>query len=270
MKNLKHIDEFINESWIDPTEKLKLDDKIEYDEISSIINDYVVELSPNSFDVSYYRQDGEKDLKGLKKYLDENSSKNNILDYFFKKYRTVIYNDENFISQNGFYDYMLYTYDKSYMLNGGGVGPESEDKMYKYLYGFQTTKLGNLFIKQNFDTMDNFYKECAKAFPDYFFYNFIFNNQGNILYYPNYKDYTIIDNNVCIIGISFINNMKNFISELDNMDKTPPYLIDDGIFITIFCDDNLNIEDEIIKYKTKHKDIIEKLKMKYTMSKYNL
>lgn len=259
MKNLKYLDEFVNEGWYnDPTDNLNKQDKQEYETITEMIEEYLEEEGIGcSFDSCYFNKDGEKDLNGLKKYIEKEFG--DTLDYFFKKYRKIIYDDINFTSKNGFYDYMLYTYDNSFPLNGGGVGPEPEDKLMKYYYGFQTTKLGRLFINQNFETIENFYKACADNFTPYLF--------NDILSFSvNYdeSDYKTIHSDkysICIINLKSIykksrlpENYTAFINKIEmkyeEKDKklSSWATFDDEIFSIIFGD-NIKIENVIDQYK---------------------
>ena len=259
MKNLKYIKDFLNEkSIIDLTE---IEQK-EYENISNMISGYLDEQGIYaSFDNGYYSHDGDKDLNGLKKYLDKNSPMG--INYFFKKYRDVIYEDSNFISKNGFYDYMLYTYDNSYMLNGNGIGPEPEDKLLKYFYGFQTTKLGKIFLDQNYKTIGDFYKACAENFPSYI--------SDFILGDDNIGDYivkTYDDYSTCIINLYQIynknewNKIENKITNLNSNDAESWAITDDGILIIVFGDISNNINQ--------YDEDIETIKLSQQIKKYNL
>jgi len=256
MKNIKNRQEFLNED-------LKKLDKVEYEAIHDMIENYLDENKIGvSFDDGYYNHDGEKDLNGLKEYLDANSSVNNVLDYFFNKYRDTIYSDDDFIAKNGFYDYMLYTYDNSFMLNGSGVGPEPDDKLMKYFYGFQTTKLGRLFILQNFNSFENFYRVCANEFPAYFF-----DTLSSIRY--DYEDEFIVSSNndysTCIINISGLDKEKIIKEFEDTNEGKSSYIIIDDVFIVVFGK-IVNMKEELNRLK---KDI-EIVRIKKQAKKYNL
>ncbi len=260
---MKKYKEFLNE-------ELKKLDKYEYDTISEMIEEYLDENNiGGSFDASYYNHDGDKDLNGLKKYLNNNSSTNDVLDYFFKKYNDVIYSDDEFISKNGFYDYMLYTYDNSYMLSGNGVGSEPENKLLKYFYGFQTTKLGKIFIKQNFDSFTHFYEICAKEFPEYFF-DTVSDVVFNYEYCVGISSTSEYSTSIIIIS-SLNNNDKEQIKiEFDdehgfNGGRDISWTLINDLLVVVFGK-KVDMEEELERIK----DDIEKIKMGKEIKKYNL
>jgi len=240
---MKKYKEFINENV----------DKDEYYDILEMIEEYLEKNKiGGSFNDGYFKHDGDKDLNGLKKYLDENSSINNILDYFFNKYRDTIYNDHNLIENNGFYDYMLYTYDNTFTLNGYGA-PEPTDKLLKYYYGFQNTKLGKLFIKQNFKTESNFYKVCAENYLDY-------HCESNAIEELEYdvNDSLVISNkkySMIILNIKNIwlknkdeyEKIGNLLNIMEDDENTSIY--DDELFGTMFSKDKIKIDSKIEEHR---------------------
>lgn len=253
---MKSYREFLNED-------LKKSDKIEYDTISDMIEDYLDENGIGvSFNDGYYNHDGDKDLNGLKKYLDDNLSTKNTLDYFFSKYKDTIFSDEYFISKNGFYDYMLYTYDNLFPLNGVGIGTEPEDKLLKYFYGFQTTKLGRIFIMQNFNSFEDFYKACAENFTQYFF------EQVSDINYDYTNEFIVSSNDeysTCIINISGLDQeiiKKEFIRINENKSS---WYIDDILFVVVFGK-KVDMQDELNRLKQD----IKMLLMRKEIRKYNL
>ena len=255
---MKKYKEFLNE------ELKELDEK-EYDYISEIIKDYLEENRiGGSFDDGYWNHDGDKDLNGLKKHFEEKFG--NTLDYFFKKFKDTIYSDGNFIAKNGFYDYMLYTYDSKFMLNGGGIGPEPDDKLMKYFYGFQTTKLGRIFIKQNFNSFAHFYEVCANNFPEYFFENVTevpFDYGDDEFGVSSTKNYS-----TCIINISTLDDSYIKTIETDfinvNDDKSSWIIIDD-FFIVVFGE-NVDMNEELERIKID----MERIKIGTEIKKYNI
>jgi len=270
MKNLKNINEFINESYYyDITKNLNHKDKKEYINIIESIDNYVeMKHISQSFNDGYYNKDGDKNLNGLKTYLDNKFSMKNILDYFFKKYKDIIYNDDSFISKNGFYDYMLYTYDVSFPLSGSEIGSEPDDKLLKYFYGFQTTKLGQIFINQNFESFNEFYKTCAENFADFFFESTIGygDSDNNFIV----KDFTCIINITPILNKKTIDDIKEEFENINNNISQSWKIIKSyggfNYFIINFGEKKINMVEEF----NRHENDIEQFEIKNNARKYNL
>ena len=72
-----------------------------------------------------------------------------------------ILKDENFVSNNGFYDYLVYKYDNSHPLSGNLLsdsGDIDEDIVIKFDYGYHNYDLGRKYILQSFDTISDYYE----------------------------------------------------------------------------------------------------------------
>lgn len=231
MKNIISRKNFLNEY------------KSDYEIIKDLIFDFVEKEGLDIRFSSYFTQNGDKDIEKLKEHLLDNNIN---LDRFMVVFHKQIYNDSEFTQANGFFDYLLYKYDNDYPLHGSEIGPEPEDKILKYYYGYQTKKLGKLYLLQNYDSLSNFYKDCAKNIPSYFELNtgekipdknikIIYGEKFSIscIYTNKYvldkfisniniKNYEIIANKLLIIG--FGDNI-NFSLYYDEIEKWKP-----GIF----------------------------------------
>lgn len=139
------------------------------------------------------------------------------------------------------------------------IWPEPIDKLMKYYYGFQTTKLGKIFIYQNYKTIEDFYKSCAENFVEYFFGDRLGMNDDDVI---KIKYTSVVKNNVCILI-----NDDFYIEEFEEWDKNKSsWTIEGDIFIVEFGDNTINMEYELEKYKID----IEMLKLKNVTRKYNL
>jgi hypothetical protein len=245
-------------------DKLNEEDLKEYDTISELITwDFLHKSKLNgiSFILSYFNRNGASDLKDLKAFLYNEGYD---LDVFMSKFRDIIYEDYSFTEDCGFLDYLLYSYDNKYMLSGNDgmkyAGPD--DYLLKYTYGFQTTTLGREYIKQNFDTITDFYYACADNLSKFLECE---NEKIEIIYE---KDYAI-----CIIENDINSNIDtdDIRKKLDEMGNT----IFEGRFIVVVIGDNTNtnlildLNLDLIK-DTKLKNIMKRVKIEIAADKFNL
>ena len=157
MKNIFNRKEFLKE-WNSPEEEKR---DFMYDEIKNYISLFKMnelDRKGSFMNDGYYKADYKSDIKELNAYLIKSFNYN--LDKFFDEYTKEIYSDNFFINQCGFLDALLYTYDQKFPLN--------DEFVIKYQYGYQNYDLGKKYLLQNFDTLEDFYFDCANKFFTYY------------------------------------------------------------------------------------------------------
>lgn len=167
MKNIFNRKEFLKE-WLSASDEHR---DFMYDEIKNYISIFKkTELENNQsfMNGAYYRADYETDIKELNAYLIKSFNYN--LDIFFDEYNKEIYSDDFFTQTCGFLDTLLYTYDQKYPLGGFFLEKNTgnDEVVIKYDYGYQNYDLGKKYLLQNFDTLEDFYFECASKFFTYY------------------------------------------------------------------------------------------------------
>lgn len=253
MKILKSHKDFLKESF-----------KNEYDRIKEVILKFnsVVILGP-SFMLGYYNHDGESDLKQLKSHLMKNGYD---LDYFMQKYKKEIYNDVDFTECCGFFDYLLYTYDSSFPLSGVDILSEPEDKLIKYTYGYQTKKLGREYILQNYNSLGDFYKDCAENFNNYLHDNFD--------YSIDKKDIKLLlEDNYSLFIVNYKKNKHKIDSINLSIGNSIKYVIKNNLAIFIFGDLNNKKIDEIIEKLFNDENVkkwLDEIEFRNSVSDFNL
>ena len=167
MKNIFKKEEFLKE-------RQSADEKRDF--MYKEIKNYISLFTMNELDLdrkgsfmndSYYKADYKSDIKKLNDFLIK--SFNYDLDKFFKEYDKEIYSDDFFVSQCGFIDALLYTYDQKYPLSGFPLQKNTgnDEVVIKYEYGYQNYDLGKKYLLQNFNTLEDFYFDCANNFFTY-------------------------------------------------------------------------------------------------------
>lgn len=159
MKNILRHKQFVSE-----TLGIIIDDQ-KYDEVVRYIDIFMdTKLTDNdrlSFKNGYYAKDYKKHIDKLKKFIQNKLGYN--LDDFMIKFKSKIYSDDFFTSNCGFIDALLYTYDSNFPLSGDilqdyGAGDEY---VIKYDYGYDMYDLGRKYILQNYESLEDFYYDCA-------------------------------------------------------------------------------------------------------------
>lgn len=237
------------------------ENKYDYDEVKELIDDFIGDKYGAFFSFCnghYYKQPGDLHVAELKKYLKRKGVN---LDNFMKENWEEITDDDFFIAANGFMDYLLYTYDKTIPLSGGGeVFDSAEEISIKYEYGYQNYKLGQEYLKQSFGTLANFYiKHINYCLDD-------LNTKK-----ADYLIDTYDDNNVFVFTCD-----KNYSpSELytrfrgEELGESKANLIMIKLKkVVVFLFGDLNIKDE--KELDEYYDMIADLELQSDANKYNM
>jgi len=233
MRNIFTRNEFLHESrWTG-----SISNNNQYDEVVIAIDSFINKefKYPKSFKGGYYSQDYEEDIKNLNKFLK--SGLNIDLDTFMEKYKSEIYSDDFFTEHCGFLDSILYTYDNKFLLSGNLIGDNYneyvDENLIKYEYGYDMYDLGRKYILQNYDTLEDFYFESAKAFWKY--------------EYESIEEYRNLEYGVAIINKEdYENNLDNF-SMADKRQDGSVAILDINKLIE-YCDINIDDNDDIYDF----------------------
>jgi len=236
-----------------------------YDEVKELIDEFIEEEygAFGSFcDGHYYKKPGDEHVAELKIFLKREGLD---LDNFMKTNMNDILKDDFFINANGFMDYLVYTYDKSYLLSGAECMDDADEISIKYEYGYQNTKIGRIYLRQTFGTLANFYRK-----------HIIYRLEDLNINEDNYIIETYDDDNVFLFVASIDYSPKKLFNHLKGdilADENYACLITFAINnISVFIFGNLNITDE--KTLDKYIDIndidLEKLEIRSSANKYNL
>jgi hypothetical protein len=235
-----------------------------YDEVKELIDEFIKEefgFVGSFCNGHYYRKPGNKHIQELKIYLKRIGIN---LDTFMKNNMNIILDDDYFVAANGFMDYLVYTYDKSFLLSGVDCMDTAEEISIKYEYGYQNTKIGRIYLKQAFGTLANFYKKhieyCILDLNsnknDYIIETY---DKNNIFLFTCDKNYLSEELLTRLKGEELFgeNNSNLIMFKIKN--------------ILVFIFGNLKIMDEktLDKY-VDYADIIEKLEFQSAITKYNL
>jgi hypothetical protein len=122
-------------------------------------------IPASSFDNYFYANnsdDANSYLNILKKELQK--KKINLFK-FISQYEDRVFNDDDFISKNGFMDFILYTYDDTKGILSGDklIDRDVDTYYYKYTYGFHNYYMGQKYILQSFNSLDEYFKKVSET-----------------------------------------------------------------------------------------------------------
>jgi len=140
-------------------------DKFEYNRIKNLIIDTVEDLNINtSWFTNYYVNDYDKVENDIELLIETLKEEKVDLYSFMKKYEKEIFADYDFIQTNGFFDSLLYWYDKKKGILSGNLLIDSEEIEYliKYKYQYYNYDMGIKYILQSYDNLEDYYKDTAE------------------------------------------------------------------------------------------------------------
>jgi len=263
MRNLKYLKYFLIENSDN-----------EYKNLKKEILD-IAQYFKGSFRNYHFLSTGESQFK---EFLEEFKEDNVDVDYFMSKYIKTAINDDDFNCHGALMDMLLYKYDKLFPLSGSLLSDDLDDwdedgAIIKYNYNYHTLELGKKYLYQSYDDLSEFYRDCAKQFPNYFFqYYTKYELKKDYDILPYYSDIIIHKNySVCIIDLKLLcdeNYIKCSYSDLFNYIDYEPnrvkYDIINGCFIEYFGENIRKIDE------TEVSNAIDRMKMKESAEKYNL
>jgi len=198
----------------------------------------------------YFRESGEH-VGMLKDFLH---NKGIDLDKFMKDNWDEIMDDDFFVSKNGFMDCLLYNYDRKYPLSGGKM--YEGDITTKYKYGYHNYDLGRAYIKQNFESLGEYFELYLEE-------KFKEENVDKDSYFINKID----NSNVFVFIATSMNKNFNFSELLDIDDGI--FEIANGIYFLNLGTIGIRNEEELAEYYDYEK-VIDDLKMRANAKKYNV
>lgn len=240
MKYIKKINELFK--VLDP------DANYNYDDVKELIDEFMDENGiMGSFSSGhYFKEPGGEHVSMLDDYLRKRGIS---LDKFMKDNMDEIMDDNFFVSHNGFMDYLLYCYDKKYYLSGG---PMHDDIITKYRYGYHNYDLGKAYIKQNYESLSDYFEEYLdREFSD----NKIDKDLYHFEKYDNSNIFVFVADQKAIDILDDSNN-KGF--EIGN-----------GIYFFNLGTLGIENEDELAE-NFDYKEIVDELELKLNIKNYNV